>query len=211
MGALTSLRWRILISTHLWNVVTKSEPIMDIQPQLISWPSGSHAGLLTDPPTETNSTGMQAWVLAPEEFAALRKKVAAIRGMATISSARVSTLNNQQAMMTIGGTYPSAGWTVDVIPRYAAHEVRLLYGSCSTAPAATGTSGAIPQTLTLVGTPQTVPGTLTRTNFVAMCEAFIPNGGGLVLATPVSRSADATDYWMLIQTQATDHKGNILP
>ena len=143
----------------------------------------------------TNSEGARAWILTPTESAAWQQKMKTTPGVSVLSSPAIQTLSGGQASVGVGNAppfpgAPSTGITVNVIPKARSDSIRLMLNA----------------TATELATPQTNVASV-RTNFAAVCEAIVPNGGCLVLDAGPSKGESGQRSWMVFSPVLVDGQG----
>jgi hypothetical protein len=98
-----------------------------------------------------------------------------------------------EASVCVGQSLPQTlifiGVTLDVMPKIASHQIQL-----ATSALYTGLNEG--DTMSPV-----------RTNLSATCRVFVPNAGGVLMASPGSKDINGTNYWLILSPAAVDGFG----
>lgn len=190
----TALR---LLPASFWRWYMSQREQISIDSRLLTLTTES--ARRTEPASQcwTNAQGMRAWILSAEDLASLRQQLKNPPGATTANAMRLTTYDGGRGQMSVGSSAPAPnsvfiGLTIDLLPRVAGSSFNVLVGAISTDAASTpdGTT------------------TVARTNFAATCQAFLPNGGCLVLDVGKGKDSSLTSCWLVISPQAIDRAGN---
>ena len=148
-------------------------------------------------PTATNTAGLRAWVLSPNDLQRFQRGLKTNPDAAVVSRPRISTANGIQAQLSVGQSAPAGGksipvgLTIEIMPKVANGSLKLLVRFVSTEKAASprGDSAFI------------------RTNLAVSCQALLPNGGALVVDGGSATPASGTNYWLIVSPTAIDARG----
>lgn len=199
-GPLTRLKYTALrrLPAWFWRWYMSHREQISIDSRLLTLTT--EFALRTEPASQcwTNAQGMRAWILSAEDLASLRQQLRNLPGATAAHVLRLTTFDGGQAQISDGGPFApttnsvSIGLTIDLLPRVAGSSFNLLVGAISTdvAPSPDGaTAGA-------------------KTNFAAACQAFLPNGGCLIVDVGKGKGSSLTNCWLIISPQAIDRVGN---
>jgi len=140
----------------------------------------------------SNETGAQVWLLSPSELDDLRQRLKTENGIDVANALSVMTADGEPATVFLGYTQPqtfaSIGVVLDVSPKIASHQFQL----------------AMNAVYTQENDNSTAP---IRTNLSAACRVRLPNAGGVLISSPVSKDPNGTNYWLILAATAIDGFG----
>src|SRR5258708_2696296 len=200
-GPLMRLKWKaVRVLGPRGRIFTTNKNQIRIEVKLIPLPPerASQAGL--GPAVATNIDGSIAWVMPHEELSPFQHTLMSNRPFQLMGAPRIITFDGGQASLyqgssvRVGGTSIPCGLTVDVLPETVGGAIRLLLSVSSIDQKAQPPEGN---------------GMLT-TNISVVCQSFIPNNGGLVMAGREIKPGDGSVYWVIVHVVAVDAKGKPL-
>jgi hypothetical protein len=140
----------------------------------------------------TNESGAQVWILSPFELDDLRQRLKTSNGIDVVNAPSIATADGEPATLFVGyaqpQTFASIGVTLDVSPKIASHQFQL----------------AMNAVYTQENDNSTAP---IRTNLSAACRVRLPNAGGVLISSPVSKELIGTNYWLILSATAIDGFG----
>ncbi len=194
---LKRLKYKIIdLTGPLLRGFIRVRPQIDLDSSLMTLSTAASEATGLGPPAATNSDGVRSWILARDDLQSFQKRLESIPGAAVVSRPRISTANGVQSQLFVGESSLAGnksipvGLTVDIIPRVANGSIKLLVSVIST------------ETVTSPKNSSSV----IRTNLALLCQALIPNGGGLVVDGG-SAKGSGTNYWLIISPTAVDARG----
>jgi hypothetical protein len=140
----------------------------------------------------TNESGAQVWILSPFELDDLRQRLKTSNGIDVVNAPSIATADGEPATVFVGYTQPqtfaSIGVVLDVSPKIASHQFQLAMNAVYTQENDNSTSPI-------------------RTNLSAACRVRLPNAGGVLISSPVSKDPNGTNYWLILAASAIDGFG----
>jgi hypothetical protein len=195
-GPLMRLKYRLegIIGPFRRFLRQKPKALVFIASDIFTLPSASSGQIDLGVPASTNIDGMRAWILLPDKLTSFRKRLKAMTDRAPVSSPRMSTADGVQSQMSVGNTVSVggvpvlAGLTVDLIPKVAGDDLKLLVGVTDTETNAN---------------PSANPPSI-KTNLAVACRTSVPNAGALVID---SGKSGEKHYWLVLQPILIDAAG----
>ncbi len=181
----------------LWRRFRSPSPSIKVTGQL--WtdvPSVAEEDLHLGDPKATNSTGLDAWILAAHEADILREQLKTNRSSLHLGANGFAAVNASGLRSSIfrGNParpgFPFTGTTFDLIAKQIAGSIQLTLETRVTEALAPSTNALS-----------------VRTNFAAAFIATIPDGGCLVLEQKDFGEPDGKNYWMVVNVELLDAKG----
>jgi hypothetical protein len=140
----------------------------------------------------TNETGARIWILSPSELDDLRQRLKTANGVDVVNAPSVTTADGMPASIFVGQAHPqtlaSIGVSLNLSPKIVAHQFQFamnaVYSDENDGP--------------------TMP---IRTNLSAAFRVKLPNSGGVLISSPVSKELSGTNYWLILSATAIDGYG----
>ena len=196
-GPFTRLKYRFLrLPGPFWRWYMSGREQIQIESRLVTLTTEAARRNAPLSLCSTNSDGMCAWILSPEELTILKQQIKDLPEATVSNMAGITTYDGGEAQVSTSTPSTATtnfftGFTVDVLPRVARQSLSLLVGATST-DVDSSPSG------TIVGA---------KTNFAAAFQVLLPNGGGLVLESKNLKDSSAPTYWFIIFSTAIDALG----
>ena len=187
------MQWTAPLWKSYWN--RQPQILIDSRLFTLSAAAADQTGL--GAPFVTNTDGMRAWILSPEELSSFLQRLRTTPDVSLLSRPRAQTAAGTSARTFFGDTALMAGKSVpvglilEVSPKVRSGSIQLLLGVTSTES---------------VGSPATNAAALS-TNLAVACRVLLPNSGGLVVAGGNSRDLRGTNYWLILSPTAIDARG----
>lgn len=198
-GAFTRIKYTIINLTGPYlRGFWRYKPQITIDSSLMTFSAAASQATDLGNPVATNSAGLRAWILSPNDLQNLQKRLKSISGVALVSRPRVSTANGIQSQLSVVDSAPAGskalpvGLTIDLIPKVANGSIKLWVCAISTARPAAPLENA----------------SLIQTNVAISCQTSLPSGGGLVVDAGPAKGVGGTNYWFIISPTAIDARGN---
>ena len=199
-GPLTLIRYQAMRLTgpvYGWVFGRPTQLLIDCRMLALTSQAARETGL--GRPLASNAASQRAWLLSPEAYEALGRRIRGLPGAVELSRPRLQTIDGGQAALftgttlALGSSQVPVGLSIDLLPRTAGGAFRLLVKVTST-----GTAGP-PES----GCP------CLKTNFNTVCQALVPNGGGLAIAGERA-GEEESNYWFVLSLTAVDSAGKPL-
>jgi hypothetical protein len=191
-GVLAQIKGRLAILTApIRHRFRRTKPQICIKSTLMKLGPGAAEKAGLGAPDGTNADGLRAWLLSPDQLAAVRQRLRAIPGTIEMANPLVTTFDGFPANVGVGfssaaAAYPdSMSLSVDLLGKIVSQGVRLQLCARWTA-----------------GTTRPA-----NTNLVA-CRALVANGGGLLVDGGPVKDSMGRSCWFIFSTIEVDRAGN---
>jgi hypothetical protein len=184
-ATLTRLKFRLLRSSRrVWNWYTSTQKQILLTARFLGFAEGEDPLIPLAAPAFTNSDGMRAWILSPEQWSGLQKPGALGTVLQTV---RISTMEGTDSSMA------TANLWMRVSPQVHHRKFDLgLKAICSTDMNSNGTAS----------------GGTTLTNLALACRVTLSDGGAVIINRGKEAGTTGTNYWFMLSPVAIDSKGN---
>lgn len=193
-SALSRLKFRILrLPGPLWGWYMKGREQIQVQARLFTISAATTHPAALPPNCYTNLDGVRAWVLSPEQLTTFTGDLGTASHASLCTAMAVTTYDGGQfiAADASGATPTTNSLTIQMLPTVAGTSFEMTLGAASTS------SDFLPD--------GTFGGQIT--NITAACRVLIPNGGGLLLASPATAPSKSPSYWVVLSAVAVDSRG----
>ncbi len=199
-GPLSKLKGKLVNITPMfvWRI-WPTKPSVRVDASLMTMTEQAVRQLNLGTPAASNAAGLRAWILSPDELAALQARLKASSNVTLLSRPRVLTRSGTAAGLSAGtisqtskSTPMPVGLSLEVMPKVAAKSIKLTVGVSATE--------AVPSIQTNLF--------VVRTNFATACRVFVPSTGALVMDGGSANQPGSTNYLIIISPTAVDARGN---
>jgi hypothetical protein len=198
-GLMSRIKYRLAVALGPLNrfILRSKKSLIHIDSSILALSSAASEKINLGVPLTTTSGGARAWILSPEQMSSFTNQLNEMNYAAAVSKPRIDTADGVRSRMVIGGTtivgndHAQSGQgalTIDVVPKVANGNLKLLLGVTDTEVQAASTGGVVS----------------VKTNLAVACRVTVPNAGAVVID---GGATGEKHYWLVLSPVLVDASG----
>jgi len=191
-GRLKRLYYKVVnFTAPVWQHFSRPRTHILINSKILAFHGLTTGQLTIGAAIATNEIGAQVWLLSPAEMDDLRQRLKTENGIEVVNAPSITTADGESASIFAGYAHPtlaSIGVSLDFSPKIVAHQLQLALNA-------------------IYSDENDDPAMPVRTNLSAACRVTLQNAGGVLIASPVSKDLNGTNYWLILSPTAIDGFG----